>query len=327
MSLPAERPDRSVRFRAAIVGLGQVGMLFDNDPKRRRVWTHFSAYKDLAEQFDLVAVCDTDPDRLELATGRDPSLRAFSTLEELLDTESLDVISICTPIALHTQQIEACAGRVRAIVCEKPLAHDLSSAERTVDACAASGTLLVVNYYKRFETAIQAAVRLLDGGALGVLHSATALYAGSLDAVGSHAVDLLGLMLGPLEVMHVIHGVGESAVLRFGDEGVAILLATGRREDLVFEIDLIGSDGRLRILDNGARLETAKFAPSPRYDGYRELVNLPEEATDEGEPFILMIKEVADALHGRRRELTSGGASALKTQIVLNAIHSHVQEK
>jgi predicted dehydrogenase len=309
-----------VRHRAAIVGLGRVGMRFDDDPKRTRVWTHLTAYERLADRFDLVAVCDPDDGRRAAAVTRSPDVRDYATLGELLDSESLDVVSVCTPIALHAEQIETCAPKVRAIVCEKPLSTGLASAERASAACSEAGTLLIVNYYKRFETAVEAARRLVSDGTLGDVRAAAALYSGPLDAVGSHAIDLLHFLLGPLEVAAA---KGGNALLRFGDCGVATLVQTGPREDLVFEVDVLGSGGRARVLDNCSRIEVSRFAPSPRYDGYRELEPSAKRNVGESEPFLRLFREVADALDGRPARLSSDGASALGTQRILDAIEAH----
>ncbi len=294
-----------MRLRVAIVGLGQVGMLFDDDPGRDRTWTHFSAYERLSDRFELVAVCDPDPARRGRAEDRLQTVRAFATLDEMLDAEPLDVISICTPIPLHAQQVEACAPHARAIVCEKPLSIDARAAESAVGACAASGTLLAVNYYKRFESTVERAAELVADGSIGTVRSATALYAGPLDAVGS---------------LEVSGAAGGSALLAFGDAGVAALMSTGAREDLVFEIDLVGSEGRIRILDNCERLVVSHFAPSSRYSGYRELVDATTEGSPPSEPFLSLFSELADVLAGERQGLTSDGTSALRTQAVLDAI-------
>lgn len=304
-------------FRAAIVGLGQVGMLFDDDPSRHRTWTHFSAYERLSDRFELVAVCDPDPDRRARAEDRLQAVRAFATLDEMLDAEPVDVISICTPITLHAPQIEECAPHARAIVCEKPLSADAAAAESAVRACAASGTLLAVNYYKRFESSVGQAAELIADGSIGAVHTAAALYAGPLDAVGSHAVDLLEFLLGPLALSAA---VGGSALLTFGDAGVAALMPTGPREDLVFEIDIVGAEGRIRIVDNCERLEVSHFTASTRYSGYRELVPPTNEVLAPSEPFLSLFSELADVLDGEQEQLTSDGASALRTQAILDAI-------
>lgn len=292
-------------------------MLFDDEPERQGVWTHFSAYERLDERFELVAVCDPEPERRERAAARRPSVRAFASLPELLDAEPLDVVSLCTPIELHAAQLEECAGRARAVVCEKPLSADLDSGMRALAACEAGGTIVAVNYYKRFEGAVQAAAGLLADGAIGELRTALALYTGPLDAVGSHAVDLLHFLAGELTV---VHADGAGALATTAEGATAVLAAAGPRHDLVFEVDVIGSEGRLRILDNCERLELFRFAPSARYGGYRELEERPAPAGPPAERFLPLFLEVADTLDGTPTRLTSDGASALATQATLDRI-------
>jgi predicted dehydrogenase len=307
------------RYRAAIVGLGQVGLLFDLDEKRRGVWTHFSAYERLADRYDLVAVCDVDSDRRRQAVDRLPTVRPFAAVEDLLDSEQVDVLSVCTPNDLHADHVEAAAGRVQAIICEKPLSDSYARAIGMVETCERAGTVLVVNYYKRYEPTVRKAARAIREGAIGTVRTALALYAGPLDAVGSHAADLLCFLLGELSVYAVS---GQSALLRSREGALAVLAEVGPRSDLVFEIDLIGSEGRIRILDNCARIDVLQFAASTRYGGYRELVTASSE-TAEGLPFVSLFSELADVLDGASGRPTSDGASALLTRVVLEELRSH----
>jgi predicted dehydrogenase len=185
--------------------------------------------------------------------------------------------------------------------------------------------VLAVNYYKRLEPTVQEAVRLIRDGTLGSIRLATGVYSGPLDAVGSHALDLLTFLLGPLTVAEVVEGdAGPTALLASKDGAAAVLAASGRREELVFEVDVIASEGRVRILDNCAGLEVLHFAPSERYGGYRELVQETARSGVEALPFLAMFSEVADVLAGDGRPLTSDGASALVTQEALEGIRSRV---
>src|SRR6185437_3524220 len=97
---------------------------------------------------------------------------------------------------------EALAGKARAIVCEKPLGGRGADATRVVERCKAAGTLLAINYYKRFDGSVPTAAQLIRSGKLGTIRSASALYAGPLEAVGSHAIDLLCFLVGSLELRH-----------------------------------------------------------------------------------------------------------------------------
>jgi predicted dehydrogenase len=311
------------RLRAGIAGLGQVGLLFDEDAKRSGVWTHFSAYQQLADRYALVAVCDPDAARRAKALQRDPAIHAYESLDAMLAAESLDVVSLCTPPDRHLAQIDGCAGRVRAVICEKPIGggHFTESRE-AVEACAARGTLLAVNYYKRYDGSVPEAMARLRSGTIGELRAATAIYAGPLEAVGSHALDLLTFLAGPLTLHSAVRRAPDRlmAVLGFGAAGLACLQEVGPREDLVFEIDLIGSEGRLRILHNAATLEEYRFAPSARYERYRELPLTPAVAAGVGERFVPLFVEVATALDGGPAALTSTGATALETERLLESI-------
>jgi predicted dehydrogenase len=317
----------SRRYRAGIAGLGQVGLLFDEDPKRSGVWTHFTAYERLTERFDLVAACDPDADRRSRAIARKPSLRAYESLDAMLASEDLQIVSLCTPVALHATQIREAAGRVAAVICEKPLSTDFDAGRHAVTACERAGTLLAVNYYKRFDGVVPAAVDRVRAGAIGELRLVSALYAGPLDAVGSHALDLLTFFAGPLSFHSAMADVGrETAQFTSASGSVATLSCTGPRELLIFEVDLIGTTGRLRILQNGDQLEYSVFLPSGRYSGYQELEQraLPEIVP--ANRFLPLFVEVADTLDGRRRSLTSDGATALATQSLLDQVRAVVCE-
>jgi hypothetical protein len=47
-----------------------------------------------------------------------------------------------------------------------------------------------------------------------------------------------------------------------------------------FEMDLLGTCGRIRISESGYRVERWRAGPSPRYAGYRELLPAPTAASD-----------------------------------------------
>jgi hypothetical protein len=94
---------------------------------------------------------------------------------------------------------------------------------------------------------------------------------------------------------------------------------------LIFEIDVVGSEGRLMVLDNCSRLTWSRFEASPRYGGYRELVAQPIDAWPTRERFVPLFVEIADALDGGTGSLTSDGRTALETQVILEGIRHGAQ--
>jgi predicted dehydrogenase len=309
-------------LRAAIVGLGQVGMLFDSDPRRTGVWTHFTAYERLAESFDLVAVCEPDESRRAAARERRPTVATYGTLVELLDRESIDVVSLCTPPEMHGPQIEQCAGRVRAVICEKPLAEAVAPAQAAVEACQRAGTLLAVNYYKRFDARVPAVKRYVADGGLGRLKFVSAMFCGPLDAVGSHLIDLLRFLFGELRIAGPALRESDrwSVPLRTADGGIVQLQNAGLREEFVFELDALGDAGRVRLFNNGSDAEFLTYRESGRYSGYRELVPVSPPPLPDEERFLPLFVEVAERLHGGTGALTSDGENALRTQLLIDEL-------
>src|SRR6266550_1482600 len=87
------------------------------------VFTHAEAYVECPDT-ELVAVCDSNPHRLEKCGDRWNVTHRYSNLSEMLESEQLDIVSVCTPDATHFEILRALLAsqtRIKAILCEKPL--------------------------------------------------------------------------------------------------------------------------------------------------------------------------------------------------------------
>ena len=125
----------------------------------------------------LVAVADRELDRARaLAQDFDvPGVHA--NYADLLKRDDVDVVSICLPDFLHAEAVLAAAKAGKHILCEKPLALDVASADGMIAACDRHGVALgFVMNHRYFPDNIRAK-RAIDDGAIGsvllgsVLHS------------------------------------------------------------------------------------------------------------------------------------------------------------
>ncbi len=189
------------RYRAVVVGLGFIGAAdpVSGDAIGQRVQdlrgTHAQALA-AHPRVTLVAGSSRDLGRRGRFVERSGVRNTYESWEQMLDRERPDIVSVAvnSPHELTT----ACArAGVRCVFCEKPLATSLRDADAMVDACAAGGTLLVVNHTRRWEPAFTAAAALVREGALGRLHHALVRWpAGRLGNVGTHIFDALDMLLG-----------------------------------------------------------------------------------------------------------------------------------
>lgn len=312
------------KLRAGIVGLGQVGLLFDEDQKRKGIWTHFSAYQKLKDKYELVAACDPVALNRKKAAAR-KKINTYSDLRSMMNNEPLDVVSICTPPAFHAKQIGFLAGKVKAIICEKPLGLKLSDCQKAVMRSAKKKTLLAVNYYKRFEGPIQTLKKnILEPGKLGKIRVVNGYYSGPFEAVGSHMLDAIRFLFGDITFVGSVQQKKEdqaySATFKTKLETLVHLIWTGQREKLVFELGIIGTNGRSHLNHNFSKLVWGEFGSSSRYGGYDEIVKEIQVKSPQKERFLPLFNEVAESILWNKNVLTCSGMNALKTQMLMDKI-------
>lgn len=145
---------------AAVIGCGDVSSV------------HFAALATMADA-ELVAVCDTDPQRLEAAQAA-YGVPGYASHLELLEEVRPDVVHICTPHHLHASLAADCLEAGVSVIVEKPLAHTLDEGQRLIKVAERSAAKIAVCFQNRYNATSQAMRELLDGGTLGQVLGASA---------------------------------------------------------------------------------------------------------------------------------------------------------
>lgn len=78
-----------------------------------------------------------------------------------------DAVYVATPPAFHREYTEAAADLGKHVLCEKPLAADVSGAQQMVDACARNGVVLMTAYRLRTEPAIRRVREMIHDDVIG----------------------------------------------------------------------------------------------------------------------------------------------------------------
>jgi len=118
----------------------------------------------------VAGVYDDDAARGEQMAGRFGT-RFFGELDALL-AENLDGVIVCSENVNHRPHVEAAAGRVPNILCEKPIATTLEDAREMIGACERAGSRLQIAFPVRFAPPVQKLKGLLESGTLGRIISA-----------------------------------------------------------------------------------------------------------------------------------------------------------
>lgn len=275
-------------LRAALIGCGKIGSEFADDPNIADVYTHAGAWQ-ACPGVELVAVCDADAGRAHRCAKRWNVEKWFTDSGEMLNSIRPELVSVCTPDSTHHAMISAALETqgVRAILAEKPLARTLSEAQQLAGHASKLGIALAVNYSRRYAAGHRAIAHKLQGGLIGTIRQVRGCYTKGTTHNGTHWFDWARMLVGEISSVQgfdMLHEEGDDATLdvrlEFTNGAVGYLSALDHRNYSLFEIDILGTVGRVRIFDSGHRCQIDLAGESPYYSGYRTL--LPGDVIDGG---------------------------------------------
>lgn len=95
--------------------------------------------------------------------------RPYTSVADMLDDQSLDVVSLALPNRFHADAAVAAARAGAHVICEKPLAQNLADADRMIQACDDAGVLLLYGEELCFAPRYRRVKQLIVDGALGAV--------------------------------------------------------------------------------------------------------------------------------------------------------------
>jgi predicted dehydrogenase len=144
------------KLRVGIIGLG-VGRI------------HIAGYQ-THPQAEIVAVADPDGARLKEIGDKYGVASRYTSGEEMLSKEHLDVVSIATPNKYHRALTLAAFGAGCHVLCEKPMAMNAGEARDMLAASKAAGKRLMINFSWRFTEQSFALKAEVDAGLMGDIY-------------------------------------------------------------------------------------------------------------------------------------------------------------
>jgi UDP-N-acetyl-2-amino-2-deoxyglucuronate dehydrogenase len=328
------------RFRIAVTGCGRISR------------NHFEAIAKIPD-FCLVGVCDTIEARAEEA-GKANDVPWFTSHAKMLETIPCDVVTICTPSGLHPNHGIQAAKAGKHVICEKPMAISLTTADELVQACDDAGVHLFVVKQNRLNPPIQMLKRALDKGRFGRLYMVNttvrwtrpqeyydqAPWRGTWEFDGgafmnqaSHYVDLVQWLMGPVEsVMAKTATLARRieaedsgiAVLKFRNGALGVIEVTMLTypRNLEGSITLLGETGTVKIGGTAVnKVETWQFADYDDDDKLIEKANyVPPNVYGLGHEGYY--RNVVAVLHGKAQPDTDGRAGRKSLELILGIYES-----
>jgi len=309
-------------YRAALIGCGKIGSEFADDPRVEGIYSHAGAY-DACSKTTLVAVCDTDLERSNRCGDRWGVAARYSDPKQLLREQQPDIVSICTPDQTHNSLLRVVleSPGVRAVLAEKPLALSVDEAADLVEQARRRGVILAVNYVRRYASSHVKLREFLASRGIGDIQSVSGAYTKGIFHNGTHWFDLARYLVGEIVEVRGIHNRATpsedptlDACLKFESGARGYLHGCDAACFTILEMDLLGTLGRVRIVDSGHRIEFYDVRESPYYSGYLNLSSREDLAGGFHNVLLNAVEDLVESLEQKRSPRCSGedGLAALK---------------
>lgn len=275
------RPKGEQQLTVAIFGCGNIAGGFDRNPASEALpLTHAGAYvRD--GRFSIRACVEPNEGRRKQFMAAWAIPKGYATTAEFLDSrERPDVMSICSPTAFHGEAIDAAAMLgPKLVFCEKPVTPSLADSEKAVGLCGKAGIRMAVNYTRRWDPDVELLRERLKSDHWGRLRAVTGIYNKGVLNNGSHMVDVLHMLLGPMALV----GTGRPIYDHFEQDptipvwlkapgGVEIQLAAAHADDYaLFELQLVFEKAIVTMEDGGMVWRERVARESEVFEGYRTL--------------------------------------------------------
>jgi len=220
----------------------------------------------------VAAVCDLDEERA-LQVAQEQHARAYTDHREMLARERLDAVFVAIPPGAHSTQVADAAAARAAVFVARPVAWDMETALRTLEAVQGAGVINQVGYQDRYSDVAEWAQALVDrplalgfGRFLCRMSPAhpwwgkKAISGGQLVEQSTQVFDLLRFFLGDIVSVQAFghHGLGEEIAdfedstvcnLRFKSGAVGSVVSSYlARAAQGFSVEFTGRDLHVRFL-------------------------------------------------------------------------------
>lgn len=302
--------------------------------------------------WDLVAVCDLDPERANRVVGPRSLVDVETSVVRLLERPDIDAVAIATPARSHAALATAAFSAGKHVLVEKPLADTPEAAALMIQAAADANRVLMIDHTFCYTPAVQYIRRTIAEGTLGdVLYVDSVrinlgliqpdvdvfwdlaphdlsildfvlpggLQASTVSATGSDPLGAGKACVGYLSMPLHNGGIAHVNVNWLSPTKIRQMVVGGSRRTLVW--DDLNPQQRVGVFDRGVDLATQALDSVDRERttiSYR-LGDITVPALPEREALSTMVSEFAAAIREDRPPLTDG-AAGMRVLSVLQAV-------
>lgn len=327
-------------YSAGIIGCGDIAGGYDERSGALGVYTHAGAYKK-SGLVQVKAAADINAERLQSFARYWGIDRTFASYEELIQKGPYDIVSVCTPDRTHfeiiSRLIENKAARV--IFAEKPLAMSVAEATQVIQKAESAGIEIILNHQRRWEPHHLRLRDFLGSGGIGIVQSVCAYYVKGLFHIGGTTVDTIRYLIDDVDSVLALPPTDRGSLPDDPTISFVLFLKNGAKAVMlggdqfgqkygIFELDILGTEGRVRYLDEGHRFSFYAVEEFSHYPGFQELVAKPERETTTELNFAVyhVVEYIIGLLQSGGRDAAGSAREGLRDILILESIMDSIRK-
>ena len=267
------------------------------------------------ENFELVALCDVQPQILDSVTKRF-NVEGFLDYKKMASSSSVNFVVVASPNSLHVEQAKYCLAKGNDVLVEKPVSLDPSQVSELSNCAKKNGQKAYSVLQVRLNPAIQPTKKVLDLGLLGNIRGISLVQrwqrpyeyfsgwrslpdigGGTLYECGIHYLDILDQLLGLPKVVasstystkHTSSEIEDTiySIFDFGQFGGTMeVTVSAEPHNLECSLSILGSNGYLKLGGKAMNvIESANFLSNGckvEYDNLLRTQNIPNKPNSYG---------------------------------------------
>lgn len=279
------------KFSVTIIGLGNIGMLYDFDDDSKNIFlSHFKSFNH-HEDFDIVNVVDSDKNKLlKVIEKFGDKIKVFKDISQIRGMTDVVVLSSVSKVNHKIFEQLKVNNRIKLIIIEKPFWNQRNSFSN-IDL---NSNKFYINYFRKSIPFFRNLKNNIDDKLFGDILGVHAYYSKGLKNNGSHIIDLVNYFFGnngdlnSIKLIDIVDdhtkedkSISFSMNYRFNDNHFPVIYqAVNERHFSIIEIDIFFEKNRFRICDFGSRVEIYETGEDRLFPGYKNIIRKKEIDTD-----------------------------------------------
>lgn len=262
-----------MRVKAVIIGCGKIAGGFDNVDSNK-IRTHAKAYAN-NNKTNLVGVCDSNIKKAKTFGKKWNVKYITSSVDDLIKDCNPDIVSICTNTEDHYFLAKKLINLgIKNIWMEKPSSENLLKTIKLSRLIEKNKTYFTISYYRRHEKPLSNLN--LEIKKIGQVQNIRAIYSKGLKNNGSHILDFLLFYFPNFINIKLIdfdkdnYYPSASFIIKYKNFNIDILSVNYKKFEM-FEIDIIGTKGRINLRNGGRNIDIYKLVKNKYYHNYKNL--------------------------------------------------------